>query len=58
MDAGTEDDGVGTHADAEGIPLLEGRQKLNNRATVFVCENYVCQLPVNDAESLAAQLAS
>ena len=41
----------------EGIPLMEGRRKLNDRATAFVCESYVCQLPVNDPEALAGQLA-
>ena len=57
LDASGDGDGGGTYTDANGIPLLEARQKLNNRATAFVCENYACQLPVNDAESLAAQLA-
>ena len=43
---------------AEGIPLLEGREKLNGGPTAYVCQNYVCQLPVTDAESLAEQLES
>ncbi len=42
----------------EGIPLLEGREKLNGGPTAYVCQNYVCQLPVTDAESLAEQLES
>ena len=41
----------------DGIPLMEGRRKLNDQATAFVCESYVCRLPVNDPEALAGQLA-
>ena len=41
---------------ADGIPLLEGREKLNGGPIAYVCQNYVCQLPVTDAESLAKQL--
>ena len=40
----------------DGIPLLEGREKLNGGPIAYVCQNYVCQLPVTDAESLAKQL--
>ena len=42
----------------DGIPLLEGREKLNGGPIAYVCQNYVCQLPVTDAESLAKQLDS
>ena len=38
-------------------PLMEGRSKLNGRATAYVCRQYVCGLPVNDPEALAGQLA-
>ena len=37
-------------------PLLEGRVLVNNAPTAYVCENYACQLPVNDPAALAAQL--
>ena len=55
---------VGGTANAEGAagvaavptPLLEGRGMMNGMATAYVCQNYVCQLPVTDAEGLAAQL--
>ena len=40
-----------------GLPLVDGRGKLEGRATAYVCENYVCQLPVNDPAALAKQLA-
>ena len=39
-------------------PLIEGRSRLNDRATAYVCRQYVCGLPVNDPEALAGQLAS
>ena len=46
---------------ADGVavrsPLMEGRSRLNGRATAYVCRQYVCGLPVNDPEALAGQLA-
>ncbi len=40
-----------------GLPLLEGRDRLNGAATAYVCENYACQLPTGDPGILAEQLA-
>ena len=40
------------------IPLLEGRDMLGGRPTAYVCQNYVCQLPVTDPDALRAQLDS
>ena len=37
-------------------PLLEGRTLLDGKPTAYVCENYACQLPATDAETLAGQL--
>ena len=48
---------VGGAADASDIPLLRDRQRIDGRATAYVCRNYVCQLPVADADALAGQLA-
>ena len=45
----------GTHS-ASGMPLLEGRGMVQGKPTAYVCENYTCQLPVNDPDALAAQL--
>ncbi|HEX9373606.1 MAG TPA: thioredoxin domain-containing protein, partial [Roseiflexaceae bacterium] len=39
-------------------PLLEGRAQIDGRATAYVCEHYVCQLPVADPAALAEQLRS
>ena len=38
------------------LPLLHGRDQVNGRPTAFVCENYVCQLPVNEPAELARKL--
>ena len=37
-------------------PLLEQRVMQDGQPTAYVCENYACQLPVTDAQALAAQL--
>ena len=38
------------------LPLLQDRHLTNGLPTAYVCENYVCQLPVNDPADLAKQL--
>jgi uncharacterized protein YyaL (SSP411 family) len=40
----------------ELIPLLRDRQQLQDKSTVYVCENFVCKRPVNTPPELAAQL--
>ena len=37
-------------------PLLEQRGMQDGRPTAYVCEHYVCQLPVTEAAALAGQL--
>ena len=39
-----------------GLPLLVERQQIDAKATAYVCENYVCQLPVTEPQALARQL--
>ena len=41
----------------DAIPLLEGKGMLDGRPTAYVCEHYVCQEPVTEAEALARQIA-
>jgi uncharacterized protein YyaL (SSP411 family) len=36
--------------------LLNDRRLLNGRPTVYVCQGFVCQQPVNDPEQMLAQL--
>jgi hypothetical protein len=48
-----------TPAETEGAgltPLLRDRPTLGGRATAYVCEGFVCKLPVTTPEDLAAQL--
>ena len=44
------------HPPLTGSPLLEQRGLTDGAPTAYVCEHYVCQLPVTDAAGLAAQL--
>ena len=46
-------EGIGGGSD---LPLLQDRHLTNGRPTAYVCENYVCRLPVNGAGELARQL--
>ena len=43
-------------ASGPSMPLLENRTLVDGKPTAYVCQNYVCQLPVTDPESLARQL--
>lgn len=38
------------------IPLLEGREAIDGKATAYVCQHFACQMPVTDAEALEAQM--
>ncbi len=42
----------------ESIPLLNARKKLDGVATVYVCRNFACKLPVTNAEATAALLSA
>ncbi len=46
-----------SNRDATPSPLLAGRTLVDGKPTAYVCEHYVCGLPVTDADALAAQLA-
>ncbi|MBI1846154.1 MAG: thioredoxin domain-containing protein [Candidatus Rokubacteria bacterium] len=47
---------AGDTAQAVGLPLLEGREVVEGKATAFVCRNYACELPATDPATLARQL--
>ncbi|MDA1279368.1 MAG: thioredoxin domain-containing protein [Chloroflexi bacterium] len=42
--------------DGEKSPLLAQRTQIGGKPTAYVCENYVCKLPVTSAAELATQL--
>jgi uncharacterized protein YyaL (SSP411 family) len=46
------DDGLGAL-----VPVAEGKVALDGRATGYVCENRVCDLPTTDPAVFARQLA-
>jgi uncharacterized protein YyaL (SSP411 family) len=48
----------GDTSDALGIPLLEQRGMVDGKPTAYVCQHYVCQLPVTDSAELVKQLDS
>ena len=40
----------------DDLPVLDGRAMINGQATAYVCENFVCKLPVNSVEAFLEQL--
>ena len=48
--------GIDGDTELAGLPLIEGREEINGAPTAYVCQNYVCQLPVSDPAELAKQL--
>ncbi len=47
---------AGGRADDGEVPLLAGRGPIDGEAAAYVCEGFVCQAPVTDPGTLAAQL--
>jgi hypothetical protein len=47
---------TGNGTSAPDLPLLQGRDQVEGKATAYVCENFACKLPVTDAASLRQQL--
>lgn len=43
-------------ADGQTLPLLAGKTQVDNTATVYVCENYVCQAPTTNVEAFVELL--
>ena len=42
----------GDGANADGVPLLEGRLPLDGRAAAYVCERFTCKRPVSEPDEL------
>ena len=43
-------------AEETTLPLLANKPQIDNSATVYVCENYVCQAPTTDVEGFVGML--
>ena len=50
------DGGVGQQQLARWLPFVAGAHRMKNRATAYVCENYICKLPTVDPDVLARLL--
>jgi uncharacterized protein YyaL (SSP411 family) len=50
------DGGVGQQQLARWLPFVAGAHRMKNRATAYVCENYICELPTADPDVLARLL--
>jgi uncharacterized protein YyaL (SSP411 family) len=43
---------------AEGVPLLEGKDLVDGKPAVYVCERFACQRPITNAADLTHQTAT
>ena len=52
------DGGTGQQQLAIWLPFIAGAHRIKERATAYVCENYVCKLPTTDPQMMARFLAN
>jgi uncharacterized protein len=50
------DGGAGQQQLAVWLPFIAGAHRIKERATAYVCENYVCKLPTTDPQMMARLL--
>jgi len=41
---------------SERVEFMKSVDKIDNKATAYVCENFICQLPTTDPKKFAASL--
>jgi hypothetical protein len=51
--AGFDPNAVVAFGPADGVPLLEGKDYVDGKPAVYVCERFACRAPVTDAALLA-----
>ena len=54
--AGFDPNAVVAFGPADGVPLLEGKDLVDGRPAVYVCERFACRAPVTEPALLAAAL--
>ena len=47
-----EPNAVAAFGPAESVPLLEGKDYVDGKPAVYVCERFACQAPVTEAAAL------
>jgi uncharacterized protein YyaL (SSP411 family) len=47
------DGGASQQFFADHVEFMKGVTKIDNQATAYVCENFVCQLPTNDLKTVS-----
>jgi len=50
------DGGTGQRQVARWLPFVAGAHRMKDRATAYVCENYICKLPTADPQVMARLL--
>jgi uncharacterized protein YyaL (SSP411 family) len=50
--AGFDPNGVVAFGPSEEVPLLAGKDFVDGRPAVYVCERFACQVPVTDPGGL------
>ncbi|MDP9491679.1 MAG: hypothetical protein M3P42_05695, partial [Actinomycetota bacterium] len=43
---------------ADGVPLLEGKDLVDGKPAVYVCENFACEAPVTEPQNLSRTLTN